>query len=113
MNSQLALGLPAVPPSDTVVINARCTLRTEGDQRVVVVAGLPVYHYCAVDAVAEAYAMVMLVDSGFAQQNEVARAFERAERAHGAPAAGAIRRGRDGGAGTPAGVAAWTAADFR
>ena len=80
MNSQLALGLPAVAPSDTVVINARCTLRTEGDQRVVVVAGLPVYHYCAVDAVAEAYAMVMLVDSGFAQQNEVARAFERAER---------------------------------
>jgi len=80
MNSQLALGLPAVAPSDTVVINARCTLRTEGDQRVVVVAGLPVYHYCAVDVVAEAYAMVMLVDSGFAQQNEVARAFERAER---------------------------------
>ena len=80
MNSQLALGLPAVAPSDTVVINARCTLRTEGDQRVVVVAGLPVYHYCAVDAVAEAYAMVMLVDSGFAQQNEVARAFDRAER---------------------------------
>ena len=80
MNSQLALGLPAVAPSDTVAINARCTLRTEADQRVVVVAGLPVYHYCAVDAVAEAYAMVMLVDSGFAQQNEVARAFERAER---------------------------------
>ena len=80
MNSQLALGLPAAPPSDTVVINARCTLRTEGDQRVVVVGGLPVYHYSALDAVAEAYAMVMLVDCGFAQQREVARAFGRADR---------------------------------
>lgn len=52
----------------------------EGDQRVVVVGGLPVYHYCATDAVAEAYAMVMLVDSGFAQQTEVARGFGRSER---------------------------------
>ena len=80
MNSQLALGLPAAPPSDTVVINARCMLRTEQDQRVVVVGGLPVYHYCAADAVAEAYAMVMLVECGFAQQTEVARAFAKTER---------------------------------
>src|SRR6185437_11235567 len=80
MNSQLALGLPAAPPSDTVVINARCTLRIEEEQRVVVVGGLPVYHYCAADAVAEAYAMVMLVESGFAQQTEVARAFGKTER---------------------------------
>jgi len=80
MNSQLALGLPAAPPSDTVVINARCTLRTEEEQRVVVVGGLPVYHYCTADAVAEAYAMVMLVESGFAQQTEVARAFGKSER---------------------------------
>ncbi len=80
MNSQLALGLPAAPPSDTVVINARCTLRIEEEQRVVVVGGLPVYHYCAADAVAEAYAMVMLVESGFAQQTEVARAFGKSER---------------------------------
>ena len=80
MNSQLALGLPAVPPSDTVVINARCTVRTEGDQRVIVVGGLPVYHYCTGDAVAESYAMVMLADSGFAQQTELAWAFGRTER---------------------------------
>ena len=45
MNSQLALGLPAVAPSDTVVINARCTVRTEGNQRVNVVGSLPVYHF--------------------------------------------------------------------
>jgi transposase len=80
MNNQLALGLPAAPPSDTVVINARCTLRTEGEQRVVIVGGLPVYHYCAADVVAEAYAMVMLVEAGFAEQTEVARAFGKSER---------------------------------
>ena len=46
----------------------------------IVVGGLPVYHYCAADSVAEAYAMVLLVDSGFAQQTEVARAFGKSER---------------------------------
>jgi len=80
MNSQLALGLLEVAPSDTVVINGRCSLRSEEDHRVVVVGGLPVYHYCAADGVAEAYAMVMLVDGGFAQQTEVARGFSRSER---------------------------------
>lgn len=80
MNSQLGLELPAAGPSDTVVINARCTLRTEVDQRVIMVGGLAVYHYCVDDAVAEAYAMVMLVESGFAQQTEVARAFGKTER---------------------------------
>jgi hypothetical protein len=80
MNSQLALGLPAAPPSDTVIINARCTLRTEADQRVIVVAGLPVYHFCTADVVAETHAMVMLVESGLAQQAQVARAFARSER---------------------------------
>ena len=80
MNTQLALGLLAAAPSNTVVINARCTLRAEEDQRVVVVGGLPVFHYCATDVIAEAYAMVMLVDSGFAQQTEVARAFGKSER---------------------------------
>jgi transposase len=74
----LALALPA--PSDVVVINARCSLRTEVDQRVIVVAGLPVHHYRAEDQVAEAYAMVFLVDSGFAQQTDVARAFGRSVR---------------------------------
>ncbi len=80
MNTQLALGLAAAPPSNTVVINARCTLRAEEDQRVILVGGLAVYHYCAADAVAEAYAIVMLVEAGFAQQSEVARAFGICER---------------------------------
>lgn len=80
MSAQLALALPSAAASNTVVINARCSLRVEEDQRVIVVAGLPVHHYRADDAVAEAYAMVFLVETGFAQQTEVARAFARSER---------------------------------
>jgi hypothetical protein len=80
MSGQQVLALPTPAISDTVVINARCTLRVEGEQRVVVVAGLPVHHYRADDPIAEAYAMVFLVESGFAQQTEVARAFARSER---------------------------------
>jgi len=80
MSTQQALALSLPAPSNTVVINERCTLRVEEDQRVVLVAGLPVHHYCADDEVAEAYAMVFLVESGFAQQTDVARAFARSER---------------------------------
>ena len=81
MNAQLSLALPAVKTSsNTVVVNARCLLRIEENQRVVVVGGLPVHHYQAEDGVAEAYAMVFLVESGFARQKEVARAFGRSDR---------------------------------
>ena len=80
MSTQQALALPSPAASNTVVINARCSLRIEADQRVIVVAGLPVHHYRGEDAVAEAYAMVFLVESGFAQQTDVARAFARSVR---------------------------------
>jgi len=80
MSTQEALALPSPAPSNTVVINARCSLRIEADQRVIVVAGLPVHHNRAEDAIAEAYAMVFLVESGFAQQTDVARAFARSVR---------------------------------
>jgi transposase len=80
MNTQMALALPLSASPTTVIVNARCTLRVQEDQRVIVVAGLPVHHYRADDRVAEAYAMVLLVESGFAQQTEVARAFGRSER---------------------------------
>jgi transposase len=80
MSTQQALALPSAAASNTVVINARCSLRIEAGQRVIVVAGLPVHHYRAEDAVAEAYAMVFLVESGFAQQTDVARAFARSVR---------------------------------
>src|SRR6266702_5990981 len=80
MSDQQALALPSPAPSNTVVINARCSLRIAAGQGVIVVAGLPVHHYRAEDAVAEAYAMMFLVDSGFAQQTDVARAFARSVR---------------------------------
>src|SRR6267154_1795992 len=110
MNTQLALELPSSASSNTVVINARCTLRTQEDQRVIVVGGLPVYHYCAADAVAEAYAMVMLVESGFAQQTEVERAFGKSERT--------VRRQQEryvqaGMVGLGRGLASWSPAHFR
>ena len=80
MSTQQALALPSPAASNTVMINARCSLRIEAGQRVIIVAGLPVHHYCAEDAVAETYAMVFLVESGFAQQTDVARAFARSVR---------------------------------
>ena len=75
MSAQQALPLPSPTPSNTVVINARCSLRIEAEQRVIVVAGMPVHHYRAEDTIAEAYTMVFLVQSGYAQQTDVARAF--------------------------------------
>ena len=64
MSAQQALALPSPAASNTVVINARCSLRIEADQRVIVVAGLPVHHYRAEDVVAVADAMVFLVEFG-------------------------------------------------
>ena len=65
MSTQQALALPSPAASNTVVINARCSLRIEAGQRVIIVAGLPVDHYCAEDAVAEAYAMVFVTGANF------------------------------------------------
>jgi len=80
MDAQRKLDLPSAASEGTVIINGRCQLRQEADLRVVVVAGLPVHHYAVGDNVAEAYAMVLLVDSGFARQREVAKAFGCSER---------------------------------
>jgi transposase len=75
MATQQELPLPAPVSSGAFIINGRCALRAEGEHRVVVVAGLPVHHYSAHDAVAEAYATVLLVDAGYATQREVAIVF--------------------------------------
>ena len=80
MDTQQALALPLPLDEGTVFINDRCHIRQEGELRVVVVAGMPVHHYVIDDAVAQSYAMVFLVDSGFAQQLEVARALGCSER---------------------------------
>ncbi len=63
-----------VPPS-TTAINARCSLRREGDLRGVLTAGLPFAHWTVGDRMAEAQAMVNLVAGGWADQVEVAQAF--------------------------------------
>ena len=46
----------------------------------VLVAGMPIAQYTLGDAMAEAHAMVSLIEQGWADQNEVARAFGRSER---------------------------------
>jgi len=62
-------------PEGTIAINDRCLLRTQSAHRVVVVCGLVLAHYAIQDAISEAYAMVNLVEQGWADQNDVARAF--------------------------------------
>ncbi len=66
--------LSAAP--ETIGINARCMVRTKDGHRVVLVAGVPMTHFSVGDRMAEAHAMVMLVEQGWAEQAEVARAFE-------------------------------------
>jgi len=57
--------VPQPPPSGTVKMNSRCTPRIEGEQHVVA-SGVPVHHYSENDPGAEAFAIVLLADSGFA-----------------------------------------------
>jgi prepilin-type processing-associated H-X9-DG protein len=62
--------------SDVVFVNGRCQLRREGTTRMVLMSGLPVAHFSDDDRPAATNAMVMLVEHGWAQQVEVARAFD-------------------------------------
>jgi hypothetical protein len=59
----------------TVVVNERVMFRTAEGYRVVCVDGLVLHHYRVGDRMAEAYTMVMLVEEGYAEQNDIARAF--------------------------------------
>ena len=63
-------------PEGALVVNERCVLRTQAGHRVVLVAGVPLAQYALGDHMAEAHAMVSLVDGGWADQNDVARAFD-------------------------------------
>jgi transposase len=58
-----------------IVINDRCIIQTEGDYRIVIVSGIVLAQYAVRDQMAESYAMVSLVEQGWASQKEVARAF--------------------------------------
>jgi len=62
-------------PDGTVFINSRCLMRTQDGRRVVMVSGVVIAQYALGDHMAEAHAMVSLIDQGWAQQKEVARAF--------------------------------------
>jgi transposase len=63
-------------PEGTRAINERCMLRIQDEHCVVTVAGVILAHYKVGDSMAEAFAMVSLVDQGLADQNDVARAFD-------------------------------------
>lgn len=71
---------PAVLKPGTTVINDRVTRLTSEQHRVVCVDSLVVHHYLVGDRMAEIYAAVMLVESGYATQNDVARTFGYAAR---------------------------------
>jgi len=66
---------PASAPSGALIINSRCLVRTQDGHRVVVVSGVVLAQYTVGDLMAEAHAMVSLVEQGWANQNDVARAF--------------------------------------
>jgi len=62
-------------PDGTTCVNARCLIRTQEGHRVVMVSGVIIAQYALGDRMAEAHAMVSLIDQGWAEQKEVARAF--------------------------------------
>jgi DNA-binding CsgD family transcriptional regulator len=63
------------PPLGTIVLNDRVTIRTEGSRRAVFLQGLVLMHYDMTDHAAEECAMVTLFEAGYADQNDIARAF--------------------------------------
>lgn len=59
------------------MINSRCRLHTRDGFTVVSVAGVPIFYFSVDDEGGCAYAQVLLVGQGWADQNDVARAFKR------------------------------------
>jgi transposase len=67
-------------PDGLWVINDRCLVRTQDRHRVIIVSGIVLAQYALTDRMAEAHAMISLVEQGWADQNDVARAFGYATR---------------------------------
>src|SRR6266705_4381141 len=63
------------PVPQMVFVNERVSFQTEGNQRVILVHGVVHSHYSREDRTAEAYALVSLYESGYADQNDLARSF--------------------------------------
>ena len=62
-------------PEGTRVINDRCLVRTQDGHTVVIVSGMILAQYAVTDRMAQAHAMVSLVEQGWADQNDVAHGF--------------------------------------
>ena len=62
-------------PEGTCFINGRCLVVTRDHRRLVLVSGIPIAQYAPGDRMSEAHAMVSLVELGWADQNDVAKAF--------------------------------------
>jgi transposase len=76
VENQLTFSLPqSEAGSKKAVFNSRHFLYREGEQWIIVAAGVPAYRYLDGDEIGEAYAMVFLVSSGYATQAEVARVY--------------------------------------
>ncbi len=71
---------PVETADGVVFVSERCRLQTQDGYRVVSVSGVVLAHYTVGERMSEALAMVSLVDQGWAQQKEVARAFGCSER---------------------------------
>jgi transposase len=67
-------------PENVQVVNDRCLVRTQDGHRVVIVSGIILAQYAVTDRMAEAHAMVSLIEQGWADQNDVARSFGYATR---------------------------------
>src|SRR6266446_4168923 len=67
-------------PEGTLVINDRCLIKSQHNHCVVIVCGVVVAQYQSEDSMAEGYAIVNLVEQGWADQNDVAQAFLRSVR---------------------------------
>ena len=61
-------------PEGTQIVNERCMIKTREGHRVVLVSGIVLASYAVTDHMAEAYAMVSLVEQGWAIQQQVADA---------------------------------------
>jgi hypothetical protein len=64
----------------TVAVTARCPVRWQDGHRAVLVAGIVLGPYSVGDRMAEAHAMVSLVEQGWADRREVATASGSASR---------------------------------
>lgn len=76
MKTQQSLAMEFTDASPSSIhINARCNYRDEGEMRAVFANGIPLFLYAQKDKVADQYAMMHLVRSGLASQQEVCAAF--------------------------------------